>query len=119
MDGHSSQHPENGRSTAMQKVTSFIPNDLEWHAQGLQCQPRTLNSMCEQIFKHGRITEIIRHTSQWRHPDGTGGINGQRSQALEVKCDHLPNITYVVHLIGFRVIEIIETITTDAVEPGA
>jgi hypothetical protein len=97
----------------MQEVNHYIPTDLEWSANGLPCEPRVLNMMCEQILKNGRISEIVRHTAGWHHADGTSGVHGLSSQVLVVECDHIPCITYAIHLTGFRVTEIIETISKE------
>lgn len=62
---------------------------------------------------HGKVTEIVQHTSTWLNPDGTSGAHAERSQALAVECDHVPNITYTIHLTGYRVTSIIETTVTE------
>jgi hypothetical protein len=95
----------------MDITRTYIPNNLEWSENGYPCYPKVINRMCRDILRHGKIAEIHHHTATSISPDGTTGKLDMGTQVLTVECEHVPHIIYVIHLSGFRVLRIIETVT--------
>ena len=89
---------------------TYIANDLLFacQPQGYVCTRTALNRMCQDILQHGKITDVHHHSAHSIDPDGTERRFDWGTQALTVVCDHVPHISYTIHLSGFRVSHIIE-----------
>jgi len=96
-------------ATGNTHVTHF--NSCKWDKGGLK--PEEMQRFAKKIFENGKIEEVFHHSYGTNNPEQTRGdewatvLSG--NAAYRIKCEGFP-ITYVVHMNGYEVTEIIETI---------
>jgi hypothetical protein len=97
----------------MNHTNHYYPEGLGWTMQGDKCRVRDIERMTQNILTTGTVTHVHRHTAQSYYPNGTTELWHTGTKALTVESDNVPGLTYVIHLHGFRVVEIIEIMTFD------
>jgi hypothetical protein len=98
----------------MNRTHHYYPEGLEWTVYGDKCSVNDINRMCRNILAGGTVRNVHRHISRSHYPDGTQEVRHSGTKALTVDSDHVPGLAYVIHLHGYRVVEILEIMTCDA-----
>ncbi len=94
----------------MTHTQHYIPNDLNYSANGYPMEREKFDAMVTEIFEKGSVSTVHVHGySQFMSGDEQKNYF-EFSKAIIVKVAHPGTITYTVHFRGLTPIEIIEEI---------